>query len=120
MAESKDDPVIILERALALVFDAIAIAQRGLRANPTKEEERKLNKTLAQLEVERADLEGMIDALENKPTDVPPPTQEQVDRIAELTGRVEQQARASVTAAGALAIASDVLDLAINILSDKG
>jgi hypothetical protein len=116
MAESNDDPVIILERALALVFDVIAIAQKGRRANPTKEEERKLNKTLARLEVERADLEGMIDALENnEPHDVPPPTQEQVNRIAELTGRVEQQARASVTAAGALAIASDVLDLAIKM-----
>ena len=115
MAKSDDDPVIALERALALVFDAIAIAQKGRRANPTKEEERKLNKTLARLEVERADLEGMIDALQNETADVSPPTEEHVKRIAELTGRVEQQTRMSVTAAGALAIASDVLDLAIKM-----
>jgi hypothetical protein len=115
MAESNSDPVIVLESALALVFDAIAIAQKGCRANPTKDEERKLNKTLARLEVERADLEGMIDALENEPADVPPPTQEHVERIADLTGRVERQTRASLTAAGALAIASDVLDLAIKM-----
>jgi hypothetical protein len=114
MAES-NDPVIVLEKALALVFDAMAIAQKGRRANPTKEEERKLNKTLARLEIERADLEGMIDALENEPVDVPPPTQEHVNRIAELTGRVEEQTRMILTAAGALAISSDVLDLAIKM-----
>lgn len=115
MAENDNDPVIVLERALALVYDAMAIAQKGRRANPNKEESRRLNKTLARLELERHDLEEMIDAMEGTPADVSPPSQAEVDRIAELTGRVEQQTRTNITAAGALAIASDVLDLAIKV-----
>lgn len=115
MAQNSNDPVINLELALALVFDAIAIAQKGLRANPSKEEGRKLHKTIARLEIERTDLEEMIDALDNSPDDVPPPSQEDVDRIAELTGRVEQQTRQNLTAAGAVEITSNVLDLAIKL-----
>ena len=115
MAQKTNDPIITLERALALVFDAIAIAQKGLRANPSKEEERKLIKTIARLDIERTDLEEMIDALENEPTDVPPPSQADVTRIAELTGRVERETRRNLTATGAVEITSGILDLAIKL-----
>ncbi len=113
MAENDIIPEIVYENALALVYDSISVARKGLRSNPSKEEERKLNKTLLRLEAERADLEGMLDALaDDEPVGVAPPTQAQVDEIATLTGEVEGLTRANLTAAGALSVASKVLALA--------
>ena len=112
---SGTNTMIALEDALALVYDAIALAQKGLRANPSKEEGRKLSKTLARLEVERADLEGLIDAMADAPEAVQPPTPAQVESIAALIGEVANLTRANLTATAALAVASKVLDLAIDI-----
>jgi len=116
MANGGIDREDAYEDALALVFDAIAMARKGLRANPSKEEERKLNKLLARLEVERADLEAMLDALiDGRVIDVAPPTQAQVDEIARLTGEVGDWTRRNGTAAGAVTVLSKVLDLAVEI-----
>ncbi len=116
MANGEIDQEDVYEDALALVFDAIAAARKGRRANPSKEEERKLNKALARLEVERADLEAILDAIIVGDTvDVAPPTQEQVDEIARLTGEVGILTRANITAAGAVTVASDVLALAVAV-----
>lgn len=116
MADNDVIPEIAYENALALVFDSISLARKGLRLNPSKEEERKLNKTLLRLEVERADLEAMLDALaDDDPVGVAPPTQAQVDEIAALTGEVEGLTRANLTAAGALSAASKVLALAVAV-----
>ncbi len=41
-----------------------------------------------------------------------PPTQEQVDEIARLTGEIGGLTRANLTAAGALTVASNILALA--------
>ncbi len=113
MPNNNINPKIAYANTLALVFDAISSANKGLLANPSKEEERKLNKTLLRLEVERTDLMGMLIALaKNQPVDVAPPTQAQVDEIATLTGEVEGLTRANLTAAGALSVASKVLALA--------
>jgi hypothetical protein len=104
------------EDALALVFDAIATNRKGLRANPSKDEKRKLNKQLARLEAERADLEAMLDAIiDGETIDVAPPTQAQVDEIASLTGQVEGWTRDNRTAAGAITVATNVLALAVEI-----
>lgn len=117
MALTDNELKIIYADALALVYDAIALANKGLLANPSKEQERKLNKTLLRLEAERTDLMGTLIALAKKqPVGVPPPTQAQVDEIANLTGEVEGLTRANITAAGALAVASGVLDLATAIM----
>lgn len=116
MANGEVDRENAYEDALALVFDAIAAAHAARRANPSKEERRKINKLLLRLEVERADLEAMLDALiDGREIDVPPPTQAQVDRIAELTGEVETHTRNDRTAAGAVTVAAKVLDLAVEI-----
>ena len=113
MANGEIDQEDVYEDTLALVFETIVTAKQGLRANPRKEEERKLNRRLAQLEVERADLEAMLDAIiDGETIDVAPPTQEQVDEIARLTGEVGGLTRANLTAAGALTITSKVLALA--------
>jgi len=110
MAET--DPVLILENALALVYDAQSLVLRGLRANPDKDEQRRLNKTLARLKVEQKDLEDLIDAYEDEPNIMKPPPQEVVDNIAELSGKVEQEIGKNVTASRALELASGVLDMA--------
>ena len=105
-----------LEAALALVYDAIHINNAGLRSNPSKEEKRKLLKRRARLEAERADLEGMLDALaDGEALDVAPPSDQQVQAIAALTGAVEQQRNKAVTAAAALQITGQVLDLATEL-----
>ena len=64
-AVSNDFGYKALSDMLSLVYDAIAIAQKGLLANPSKDEERKLNRTLAKLELERVDLRAMLDAMED-------------------------------------------------------
>ena len=113
------DPIIEYENALALVYDAQALVLKGLRANPDKQEERRLNKHLAKLRVEEADLIAMIDALEDEPVkDLPMPDQALVDEIARLSGEVEKATRRNVTAAGALKVAGGILDLAINLTGD--
>ena len=113
MPNNNINPEITYANTLALVFDAISSANKGLLANPSKEEERRLNKTLLRLEVERTDLMGMLIALaNNEPVGVAPPTQAHVDEIATLTGAVENLTRANLTAAGALTVASNILALA--------
>ena len=116
MAENEIIPEIVYGNALALVFDAIASANKGLFANPSKEEERKLHKALLRLEVERADLVGMLDAMADGETlDVDAPTQTEVDEIANLTGQVAGLTKANLTAAGAISVTSGVLALAMKV-----
>ena len=114
--ESTEDQ---LEACLALVYGAIHVNNEGLRSNPSKEERRKLLKRRARLEAERADLEGMLDAMaDGVAIDVQPPTDEQVRAIADLTGKVEEQRRAAATASAALAITGDVLTLAMELTGE--
>ena len=105
------DPIIDYENALALVYDAQALTLKGLRANPNRQQERKLNKRLASLKVEEADLIAMIDALENEPVeDLPGPDPALVAEIARLSGLVEAETKRNLTAEGALVAAGLVLD----------
>lgn len=109
-------PRIVYNDALALVHNAIMATREGLLANPSREQERKLNKILARLQVEVANLESMLIALAKKqPVGVEPPTQAHVDEIAKLTGEVEGLTRETLTAASALSVASSVLALAVDI-----
>jgi len=119
MPDKKINRKIVYANTLALVFDAISSANKGLLANPKKEEVRKLNKLLLRLEIERADLMGMLIALAKRQRlSVAPPTQIQVDEIAALTGEIEGLTRANLTAAGALSTASKVLALAATVTGD--
>ena len=108
-----------LEACLALVYSAIHVNNEGLRSNPSKEDKRKLLKRRARLEAERANLEGMLDAMaDDIDFDVQPPTDEQVRAIADLTGKVEEQRRAAATASAAHAITGDVLTLAMEMTGE--
>ena len=107
------DPVIDYENALALVYDAQALVVKALRANPSKEEERRLNRRLGRLRLEETDLTAMIDALDNESDpSIQPPTDAQVQEIASLSGQVENATQANINASAALVTAGNVLDLA--------
>lgn len=109
------DPIVALGQALHLIFKGIALAEKGLEMNPSKEEERDLNATLIDLEAQRAEIQAKLDALIAKSRVVAGPTQEQVERIAELTAQVEAQTNASVTASASVALTSRVLALASEV-----
>ncbi len=105
-----------LEELLALIYDSISLTNKGMRANPSLVQERKLIKRLAQLEVERTDVEGLLDAIAfGDNIDVAPPTKAQVKKIATLTGKVTAETRATTTATKALKLTGDALDLAMKL-----
>ena len=108
-------PVVALQDAISLVLAAIALAEKGLERNPSKEEERALNETLNDLELKRAEIRATLDALIAKTRPVAGPTQEQVARISTLTGEVGAQTDASVTASAAVAVTAKVLALAAEV-----
>lgn len=109
--------IITLEKALAIVYDTKAIMMKA-RRNASKEEKLRINKRLARLAAEQMNLEGMIDALEDGLDDLQPPGQAMVDQIARLTGEVEKLAGTNASAAAALGIAGQVLDMAIAVTGD--
>ena len=98
-----------LSEAFALVFDAISLVGKGLLRNPSKEQKRKLNRRIARLEVERAEIAAKMDAIEDGVTGVKGPTATQVARIAILTAKVDKAAAASQTASAALTVSAKVL-----------
>ncbi len=109
------NPLVTLGNMLSLTFDAIAIAQKGLLRNPSKEEERKLNRTLAKLELERTDIRAQLDALIAGEQNIVGPTLDQVQEISRLTAEVDALTNASLTASGAVALASRILALATEV-----
>lgn len=106
------NPLVTLGNMLSLVYDGIATAQKGLLRNPSPEEERKLNRTLARLELERAEIRAKLDALIAGAQNIAGPTPNQVQEMSRLTAEVEGLTNASLTVSGAIALTSKILDLA--------
>ncbi len=115
-ADSKN-PLVTMGNALSLVFGAIGVAQKGLLKNPSKEEERDLNETVAKLEMKRAEIRAKLDAVIAGNRQVTGPTIEQVKEISSLTGQVEALTNESITASGAVALTAKILDLATQVAS---
>jgi hypothetical protein len=109
------NPGVMLSRALALVFRALAVAHDGLLLNPSKDEERALNATVVELEARRAIIRASLDALANDPQAVAGPTAAQVTEVSLLTRQVETLTTANLTASGAVAFTSRVLVVATQI-----
>ena len=114
---SSADPLVTLSNALALVFDGIALAEKGLLKNPSKEEERQLNINLAQLERDRATIKANILALSSKSREIAPPTEAQVAEMSTLTAEVDALTTGALTSTGALALSSKIMTLASGIAS---
>lgn len=112
-----ENPLVTLGNALSLVFKAIGIAKKGLLKNPSKEDERELNQTLAKLELRRAEIRAKLDALIAREREVVGPTTAQVKEISSLTGEVEALTNVSITVSGAVALTSKILMLATEIAS---
>lgn len=107
--------ILALEDALSMVFRAMALAEKGLVHNPSKEEARDLNATLVDLDMKRAVLEAKLNALIGQTAQIAPPTAAQVAQVAALTGEVATLTAAAVTASAALALTGRVLALATEI-----
>lgn len=109
------NPLVTLGNALSLVHRAMTLARQGLLKNPSKEDERELNETLNDLEVQRAALTAKLNALITGSKPVAGPTSAQVSEISRLTAQVGALTAAAVTASGAVALTSKVLTLATEI-----
>ena len=114
---TKQNPLIMLEDALTLVEDAITMAEEALERNPSKGKERDLNETLVKLRRKQAEIGAKLDSLIAGTIQVPRPTAAQVKEISDLTGEVEKQTNAAITASGAVALTSKVLALATAVAS---
>ena len=108
-------PIGALGELLSLVIDAIALAEKGLEKNPSKEDERQLNETLNDLEIKRGEIQAKLNAMIAQTRQVADPTQAQVAQISQLTAQVGAQTNASVTASAAVALTSRVLALATEV-----
>lgn len=113
----QEDPVIALGNALSLVGKAIAAAAKGLLSNPSTEEQRDLNATIAELELKKAAIRAQIDALIAGSTTIAGPTAAQVTEISSLTGEVERLTNQTIAVSGAIKLTSRVLALATEVAS---
>ena len=110
VTKKKLDPFIVLNDALELVFDGLAIAGKAQLKNPTKEEQRLLSRVEARLELERADIVAAMDVILDEDDEYPPPTSTQVAQIAWLSKQVEGLTRDALTASAGLALAGSILE----------
>ena len=119
MPPNDDDKILEtyegLSNALSLVYDALAAARKALLENPTKEQRRKLQRRIARLEAERAEISAKLDALADGETDVKGPTAAQVAQIAVLTREVGAMTEANLAASKVLAVTTKILALAAKI-----
>ena len=113
----QEDPVIALGKALSLVGKAIAAAAKGLFSNPSTEEQRDLNATIAELELKKAAIRAQIDALIAGSTTIAGPTAAQVTEISSLTGEVERLTNQTIAVSGAIKLTSRVLALATDVIA---
>jgi len=113
--EPPPDPAIVLGNLLGLTFDAIAVAEMGLRRNPSTDEARKLNQNLVELRAKRAIIRAKLTAIASASRPVDAPTSDQVKEISALTAQVENLTNAATTASATVAFSSRVLTVATNV-----
>jgi hypothetical protein len=101
-----------LRDSLTIVENMLILASQGLERNPSPDERRDLNAQILDLQEQRTRIDGKMTALIARGTALTPPTQAQVDEIAALTGRVEQQKNQAVAASMTVALGTDVLAFA--------
>ncbi len=111
MDKAEQDPYIILNAALDLVYEGIAISGMALMNNPSLAERRKLNRKQALLELERTDIVAAMNAiLADEPYLVPYAIQ--IAEIVDLTSEVQRSKRSAMTVSAGLKLAGDILDMA--------
>lgn len=109
------NPYKDLSDSMELIYDGISIANKGLLRNPDTTQRRKLNRRIARLEAELAEIGAKMTAIEDGETGIRGPTNAQVKLVAKLTGEVENMTRANITASKALALTSKIMDVAMKV-----
>jgi uncharacterized coiled-coil protein SlyX len=108
--EEPEDPVVLLTRALNLTLDSIQIVNDALDANPSRANEIKLARRLANLERRAAKQRAQLDSI-TETTEVVGPSPEQVERMAALVEKVETATNQALAASAILRLTGEVLDL---------
>jgi hypothetical protein len=112
------DKVPGLLDAIALVDDAITMAENALLDGPSKEEERKLNRRILRLKTERSVLDAELDAALDEETGVLGPSQSQIQEIAKLSMQVEQAKAASASVQDRIALTGKVVSLITMVVQE--
>lgn len=100
-----------LSDALEMVEDAIDAARVALLDNPNKDERRRLNELILELEAKKAKIINKMIALGREQTQVKKPTKTHLDELKKLAEKVDGLTRAGQGAATAIGIGEQVLAL---------
>lgn len=102
---------------LFLVNEAIRLVERALNNAPTPDEEMLLRQQLADLQDLRAELEARRNQLADEDADFPPPPDDAMGEIQDLTREVQEATLAGAAAGASVQLAGEVLGLTITLLS---
>lgn len=112
---ASDDAIGAIGDAIALVFDAISAVKKARLQNPSAEEDRKLLRKLAALELQLTHLEEDLTAHIAGTRDWSGPSPTQLAEIGELMMQAEKLTTAALNQEKAVAFASRVLALATEV-----
>jgi chromosome segregation ATPase len=100
-----------LSDALEMVEDAIEAARLALFDNPEKDERRRLNELILELEAKRAKIINKMIELGRQQTAIKKPTKAQLDELKNLAAKVDELTRNSQGAVIAINAGGEVLAL---------
>lgn len=101
-----------LSDALEMVDDAIEVARTGLLENPDKEERRRLNELILELEAKRAKIVNKMIVLGREAGKVAMPSASQIKKMKALAAQVDALTRSAQGAGTAIDMAGKVLEMA--------
>lgn len=114
--ESGNDAAIqAIGNAIALVYDAMSAVKKARLMNPSPEEDRKLVRQLAALELQLTHLDEDMNAHLAGSRDWPGPSSGQRAEIGELMKKAEKLTTAALTQEKAVEFATRVLALATDV-----
>lgn len=100
--------------AIELVDNTLALVDNALINNPSKDDERALNRLNLRLEAERSELRADLRSL-LKGAVAPSPSPVDIEQMAALSMQVEQATNSAIAASAAITLVRKSLDFAIDI-----
>lgn len=94
---------------LVLVENALRVLYGAQQRNPAPDDRREIDRKVLETEEERTRLNGELTGMANQATAVQPPSQAEVDQIADLSGEVERQTTGTAAARDAIDLCTRVL-----------
>lgn len=101
-----------LSDALEMVDDAIEVARQALLENPDKEERRRLNELILELEAKRAKIVNKMIVLGRETGTIAMPSENQIEKMKALATEVDGLTRSAQGAGKAIEMAGKVLEMA--------